>query len=110
MSSDELEDKLNSIDDRVHIKIRRMKPDGYNALTINANLNRYSEKITVLVTNTDAKNDVLLFTLFKKRYGLNHRWELDTRSNNPTWTVEYMDFYLKALKIAQEFMEDNNGN
>lgn len=107
MNPIDLEDKLNSIDDRVHVKVSQRKPNGYNAMTINSYLNRYSEKLTVMVTNTDAKNNVLLFSLFKKRYGDSH-WELDTRSNNHTWTVEYMDFYLKALKIAQDFMEENN--
>lgn len=109
MSPDELEDKLNALDDRVHIKIKRMKPDGYNALTINSNFNRYSDKLTAMVTNTTAKNNVLLFTLFKKRYGINNRWELDTRSNNPSWTIEFVDFYVKAVKLAQDFMEENNG-
>lgn len=107
MNPIELEDKLNSIDDRVHVKIKQRKPNSYNAMTINSYLNQYSEKMAVMVTNTDARNDVLLFTLFKKRYGT-ERWKLDTRSNNHTWTVEYMDFYLKALKIAQDFMEENN--
>lgn len=77
-------------------------------MTINSRLNQYSQKLTVMVTNTDAKNNVLLFSLFKKRYGTVKRWELDTRSNNHTWTVEHMDFYLKALPVAQQFMEDNN--
>lgn len=107
MNPIDLEDKLNSIDDRVHVKIKQRNPNGYNAMTINSYLNQYSEKLAVMVTNTDARNDVLLFTLFKKRYGT-ERWELDTRSNNHTWTVEHMDFYLKALKIAQDFMEENN--
>lgn len=104
-----LENKLNSIDDRVHVKINQRKPNGYNAMTINSYLNRYSEKLTVMVTNADAKNNVLLFSLFKKRYG-DSRWELDTRSNNPSWTIEYIDFYIKALQITQQFMEDNNAS
>lgn len=109
MNPIDLENKLNSIDDRVHVKINQRKPNGYNAMTINSYLNRYSEKLTVMVTNTDAKNNVLLFSLFKKRYG-DSRWELDTRSSNPSWTIEYIDFYIKALQVAQQFMEDNNAS
>lgn len=105
----DLEDKLNSIDDRVHIKISQRNPNGFNAMTINSRLNQYSQKLTVMVTNTTAKNNVLLFSLFKKRYG-DSRWELDTRSNNPSWTIEHIDFYIKALQVAQQFMEDNNAS
>lgn len=107
MNPIDLENKLNSIDDRVHVKIKQRKPNSYNAMTINSYLNQYSEKLAVMLTNTDARNDVLLFTLFKKRYGT-ERWELDTRSSNPSWMIEYIDFYIKALQLAQQFMEDNN--
>ena len=109
MNPIDLEDKLNSIDDRVHVKVSQRKPNGFNAMTINSRLNQYSQKLTVMVTNTTAKNNVLLFSLFKKRYG-DSRWELDTRSNNPRWTIEYIDFYIKALQVAQQFMEDNNAS
>lgn len=108
MNPNELETKLNEIDDDVVIHIQKYNPNGggYYALTINSHFNQYSDRLTVEVTNT--KKKVLLFSLFKKRYGTVKRWELDTRSNNHTWTVEHMDFYLKALKIAQDFMEENN--
>ena len=109
MNPIDLEDKLNSIDDRVHVKVSQRKTNGFNAMTINSRLNQYSQKLTVMVTNTTAKNNVLLFSLFKKRYG-DSRWELDTRSNNPSWTIEYIDFYIKALQVAQQFMEDNNAS
>ena len=110
MNPIDLEDKLNSIDDRVHVKVNQRKPNGFNAMTINSRLNQYSQKLTVMVTNTNAKNNVLLFSLFKKRYGTVKRWELDTRSSNPSWTIEYIDFYIKALQVAQQFMEDNNAS
>ena len=109
MNPIDLEDKLNSIDDRVHVKVSQRKTNGFNAMTINSRLNQYSQKLTVMVTNTTAKNNVLLFSLFKKRYGTS-RWELDTRSSNPSWTIEYIDFYIKALQVAQQFMEDNNAS
>ncbi|NRO27724.1 hypothetical protein [Lactobacillus helveticus] len=109
MTIDELETKLNEIDDEVQIHIKKYNPNGggYYALTINSNFNRYSDRLTIEITNT--KKKVLLFSLFKKRYGTTKSWELDTRSNDHTWIVKYMDFYLKALKIAQQFMEENNG-
>lgn len=108
MTINELETKLNEIDDEVQIHIKKYNPNGggYYALTINSNFNRYSDRLTIEITNT--KKKVLLFSLFKKRHGTTKSWELDTRSNDHTWIVKYMDFYLKALQIAQEFMEDNN--
>ena len=110
MTTNELETKLNEIDDEVVIHIKKYNPNGgvYYALTINSHFNQYSDRLTIEVTNT--KKKVLLFSLFKKRYGTVKHWELDTRSNNPSWTIEYIDFYIKALQVAQQFMEDNNAS
>ena len=40
MNPIDLEDKLNSIDDRVHVKVSQRKTNGFNAMTINSRLNQ----------------------------------------------------------------------
>lgn len=109
MTINELNQKLNAIDDGIEINVREFKLTAFNRMSIRQKLNQYLNKLSVDVIIPEGKN-ILLFTLFQKRYSTNNRWELDTRGNNSSWAIEYMDFYLEALKIAQEFMEDNNEN
>lgn len=48
MTTDELETKLNEIDDEVVIHIKKYNPNGggYYALTINSHFNQYSDRLT----------------------------------------------------------------
>ncbi len=109
MTSDELKQELNNIDDRVSVNIKKFNPMSFNGVSVKKRLNQYVDKLTVEIIKPEGKN-ILLFTLLKSKYGSTNRWKLDTRSSNPAGTIEFIDFYIKALKVTQDFMEVNNAD
>lgn len=107
MTVKEFNQALNLLDSRFEVDVREFKPTGFNGLSLKNSLNQYARKITVDLFNPDGKN-ILLFTLYKERFGgVLSEWSLDTRSGNTNWSLEYLDFYIRALQVARKFMEEN---